>query len=184
MCDFDLSILLPAFAGQPWSLPPIPYDMGCTTTPLGHDRPEIGLKSSSIIAQTVHRSPPTRSHKSLDPGVSKVSHHRLRRTKSYALLRKKRQTATDTVPRSSLTVTSSSPEKGSAMSLFPGGSEKRDRTLVCFFMRRCMRHKVHSTRRSPRRRSSQIRFWSSLLFQGYMVSSRVSLLRLMILMVP
>ena len=159
MCDFDLSLSTAAgIYRTTLAAPPILQDMGCTTTPLGHDKPEVGLNSSSVIVQTVHRSLPTRSHKSLDPGVSKAPHRRLRRTKSYALPHKKRQTVTDIVLRSSLTVPSSSPEKPSAMSLFPGGSEKRDRTLVCFFMRRCMRHKVHSTRRSPRRRLLQILF--------------------------
>ena len=126
MCHLGLSALSSAFAGQPFSPPPpIPHDMGCTTTPLGCDGPEIG-KSSSVIFRAVRRPPPTRSHKSLDPDVSKASRRRLRQTKSYTLPHKKRQTATDIV--------GFSPERGSVISFFPGGSPKRDWTPVCFFM--------------------------------------------------
>jgi len=155
MYNFDLCVLLSAaFAGATWISLPTPHDMGCTTTPLGRasDRLEIGFKSSSAIAPTIRGSPLAKSYKSPIPDI--LSHRRLRQTKSYTLPRKKRKT-TDNISRSFSVTSDFSTEKSSAMPLSPGGSPERNRKTVRFFVHRCMRLKVHSTRRPSRRRSLQ-----------------------------
>ena len=156
MHNFDLCVLpSAAFAGAAWASLPTPHDMSCATT-LGRasDRLEIGFKSSSAIAPTIRGSPLAKSHKSPIPDIFKVSHRRLRQTKSYTLPHKKRKT-TDNISRSCSVMSDFSTEKSSAMSLSPGGSPERNRKTVRFFVHQCMRLKVHSTWRPSRRRSLQ-----------------------------
>ena len=155
MYNFDLCTPVRGICRSSLNIPPTPHEMGCTTAPPGHasDSLEIGFKPSSAIARTVHESPSARGHELPTPNISKVSHRRIRQTKSYTHTRKKCKTTTDSISRSRSVTNDFSPEKSSAMSLSLGGSPKWNRTPVRFLVHRCMRHKVHSTRRSSRRRS-------------------------------
>ncbi|KAF9642119.1 hypothetical protein BDM02DRAFT_3193868 [Thelephora ganbajun] len=93
-------------------------------------RLEIRLKSGSTIARAVRESPSARSQKSLVPNLPKVSHRRLRQTKSYMLPRKKSKSGTDNISRSCSVGTNLSVEEDYVVSLSPGGSPKRDRELA------------------------------------------------------
>lgn len=123
ICDFDLSILPSAFAGEPWAFLPTPYDMDWTTTPLGHasNGLEIGFKSNLDVARTLHESPPARPHRPLFPDISGVSHRRLRQIKSDALPRKRHETVMDIITRVHSVATNRPAEKNSS----PGGSPRR-----------------------------------------------------------
>ena len=141
--DFDLSILSSTFAGEPWAFPqPRTIWIGLRRPWVTFNGLEIGFKFKPAIARTLHELPPARSHRPIFPDISGVSHRRLRQTKSHTLPRKRRKIGMDISTRARSVAANRSSEKNPTMSISPGGSPKRGRKSVCFFI--CA---VNSTRR-------------------------------------